>query len=920
MKFRAIPIRYWLPLSVLLAFGGLLGGLSWLHLADFRAHALENAQTRLGVQGRMLQHHLEDEIRVGGLADVQDDFSVLSRIPEVTGAALINAEGMILAGSRIEWRGAPATRLPRFDPADFQRARQTNQSAWHRQDGDRSLTYYLPVGLHSNTQLRPQVGILFVSYDNSHILRQAQWHAFQRFLWILGAGLVILATLILLLRRRLLKPLAGLGEALHHFGQGSYHIRLEEPADQDLALLARHFNDMAGHQQHLLAALSQSQRNLAATLDSIGDAVIVTDAEGRITRMNGVAESLTGWSLEEARGQAIEKVMLLVDNVRRDTVPMPVRQALSLGEVVQLANHTKLLRRDGSEIHIADSAAPIREADGRITGVVMVCRDVNREYALREALREQEAIYRLMAEQTASFDYWLEPGGGYRYLAPACERITGYSVEDFRRTPDFLESITHPDDREMVRRHGLDVSHPGLPQHAMEFRILHRSGEVRWLHHLCQDIFGEDGAWLGRRAANLDITARKAAEEALARQASDLQSLVDERTEQLQRSNAALAQASRSKDEFLAAMSHELRTPLTAILGLTELLRDAGTGPLTPKQHRHVRQIEDSGRHLLELINDILDLAKIEAGQFALQAEVVSVPKVVEASLAMVREAARAKDLRLSLAEDGRVARLRGDSRRIRQALVNLLSNAVKFTPAGGQVGLEVLGDDEHHMARFTVWDTGIGISSANQARLFHPFTQVDSRLSREYTGTGLGLVLVKHMAELHQGRVEVDSEPDRGSRFTLVLPWNPDETLDASRPGVTAGVPTLQATGRRVLLVDDNEVNREMAREVLEINGHVVTTAGNGEEALALLAGAPLPDVVLLDIQMPVMDGPSTLAHLRGDPHTAHLPVVALTALAMSGDRDRLLEQGFDAYLAKPYQFDALERAVRDTTRRGMA
>lgn len=919
MSLPSIPLRFWLPGSVLLAFGLLLGGLSWLQLSEFRTHILRDAETQVSIQGHTLQHHLEKEIRRSSLDEIQDEFTLIASIPEVSACAIVDPQGNILAGNRLEWRHGAASLLPGFNAADSRRVQATNRAFRRWVDEAHTLTYYLPISLPSQGQLRPGVGVLFISYDNSERLAQAWNHALQRFFLILGGGLCILVGLIWTMRHRLLSPLRRLAQAQNAFGEGQLQVRVDLPRDPDLAHLARSFNAMAEHQQQLLAELSRSQENLSATLDSIGDGVIVTDHLGRITRMNGVAEAITAWTLEEARGRNIEDVMMLVDNQRERQVVMPVRQVLQTGQVVYLANHTKLIRRDGQEVHIADSAAPIRSPDGQIGGVVMVCRDVNQEYALREALREQEMIYRLMAEQSVSFDYWLDPGGRFRYIAPSCERITGYTVAQFMGTPNFLEGITHPDDRHLLRRHTENVRNPGTTPHSMEFRIIDRGGQVRWLHHLCQDMYAEDGTWLGRRASNMDITERKDAQDGLALQASELQELVDERTRQLQGANAALTQASRAKDEFLAAMSHELRTPLTAILGMTELLRESAQGPLNPKQLRHVRQIEESGRHLLELINDILDVAKIEAGQLGLQAGEVKVAKVVEASLAMVREAARAKNLRLSLAEDGRVARLQGDPRRIKQALVNLLSNAVKFTPEGGQIGLEIMGNDHDKLARFTVWDTGIGISPEDQARLFHPFTQVDASLGREYTGTGLGLVLVKSMIELHKGRIEVQSEPGKGSRFSFTLPWDPDAVRDA--PAEVASLPSpAPAPGaqgeqsRRILLVDDNEVNREMAREFLEIGGHTVRTADDGQQALEMLQSDPLPDLVLLDIQMPVLDGPSTLARMRQDPRTARLPVVALTALAMSGDRDRLLAQGFNAYLAKPYQIDTLLQVVRDT------
>ena len=919
--FPTLHLRHWLPLSILAVMVLLLAGLSWLNMTDYQNRALASTEERLLLQGRVMQHHIEEELRASTLDDIQDEFALLAMVPGVQASALLADSGEVMTGSRLEWRNVRAQLLPNFDEATFKRVQASNQasSVW---SGDMSyLALYMPIALSSPSSLRPATGVLFISYDNRAEMRITRQQVGHRLLLFLLASALCVIPLMVLINRRLLRPLRSLSGALRAFGKGEHHVRLPMAADRELGSLTRAFNDMAIAQQELLEEVTMARRNLAATLDSIGDAVLTTDDNGCITRMNTVAEELTGWPLAEAAGRPVEDVLVLRNSKTREFVPMPVRHVLATGEVMLLANHTLLIRRDESECHIADSAAPIRDSQGKTIGVVMVCRNVDEEYALKEALREREAIYRLMTEQTSSFDYWLAPQGHFRYLSPSCQDVTGYGVREFGKTIDFLVGITHPEDQEMVHRHSDDVSQPGHPHCAVEFRIVTRNGQVRWLHHVCQDVFGEDGTWQGRRASNLDITDRKIAESELNLHARDLERLVAERTEALQRSNQALMEASRTKDLFLATVSHELRTPLTAILGTSELLREQHNNSLTPRQLRQIRQIEDSGRHLLDVINDILDVAKIEAGTLTLKLGEVDVPKLLDTSLAMVRESARIKDIRLSMAADGRVEHIHGDARRLKQALVNLLTNAVKFTPPGGQMGLDVFGDDEANEVRFTVWDTGIGMSPEEQARLFQPFSQVDSRLDRIYEGAGLGLVLVKHMADLHHGRLEVNSSPKEGSHFSLILPWAFHENHEEeSNQDNAAAAPSLRKEaqpGKRILLVDDNEVNREMAREYLTICGHEVVVAADGQEALDILRESPLPDLMLLDIQMPVMDGPTTLAHLRGDQRTAGLPVVALTALAMVGDRERLLEQGFDAYLAKPYQFDALERIVQDTIRR---
>ena len=418
-----------------------------------------------------------------------------------------------------------------------------------------------------------------------------------------------------------------------------------------------------------------------------------------------------------------------------------------------------------------------------------------------------------------------------------------------------------------------------------------------------------------------DITLRRRIEDELREERTLLAQRVEARTVEVRRANVQLERAAQMKDEFLASMSHELRTPLNAILGLSEAMQSEIYGELDERMLRPLQLVRDSGHHLLDLINDILDVSKIAAGQLQLQKAKVVVSQVCESSLSMVRQTAAAKDIIIRFEPDPNVKVLHADDRRLKQILVNLLSNAVKFTPSGGAVGLKVRGDRHNNRVYFTVVDTGIGIAREDFGRLFDPFVQVDSSLSRKFNGSGLGLALVRRLSELHGGTVSLESKVGYGSRFVVMLPWemeNADEADDyledltpPVRRSKPADHPTLILEGRRpqVLLAEDNEVNVETVMDYLEYRGFDVTVARDGIEAIELSSREP--DIILMDIQMPRMDGLEATRRIRVDPRTADIPIIALTGLAMTGDRERCLSAGADDYISKPFQLEKLIKVM---------
>ncbi|HEX3139208.1 MAG TPA: PAS domain S-box protein, partial [Rhizobacter sp.] len=809
-----------------------------------------------------------------------------AELPPQALARIVDANGSVIASSSDpdQWIGRSVAHIPWFQQLVPGQAR-TGQSPDH--EGAQRIFGVAPV---AGTRWHATVGI---PVDQVYgVVRQRARLSVA--LTVLAVALA--AGLAYGLGRRTARPVEAMAAAARQAMASPNPGALGElplaGAPRELLTLADDFRGMLQARATAEQALRDSEEHLATTLHSIGDAVVATDAGGRVTRHNAAAERLTGWPAAEAEGRPLGEVFVIVHEETGEPVPDPVARVLAGGEVVGLANHTALLSRDGRRYQIADSAAPIRDAQGHISGVVLVFSDVSEPYRVQRALQAREerlrdtgtlarvagweleiatlkatgsdemrhllelpsdvrftfdegwsfcppqvrprmqAMVREAIEHGTPWDtempmltatgrtLWVRSRGRVAWRHGKPERVLG-AIQDITDLHDSQEKMREhesllkiaselmhmgawvvtlrdnklvwsdevaaihglpagfsppldqarlryaPEYQDMVRQAFTACASQGTP-YDLELQIITASGQRKWVRARAEAVRNRQGAIARVHGALLDITEVHQARQELERHRQDLETLVDERTADLVAARNAAEAASRAKSAFLANMSHEIRTPMNAIIGLTHLLQQDTPDPHVQAQ---LAKVSAAAHHLLGVINDILDLSKIEANRLELEDREFNPMQVIANAQGMLRERAQAKQLTLHTETAPDLPeRLRGDPLRLEQILLNFLSNAIKFSEHG-EICLRarvasVAGDVV--MLHMEVQDHGIGINAEQQARLFQPFSQADDSTSRRYGGTGLGLVIAKRLAGLMGGTVGVLSEPGKGSTFWM--------------------------------------------------------------------------------------------------------------------------------------------------------
>jgi PAS domain S-box-containing protein len=644
--------------------------------------------------------------------------------------------------------------------------------------------------------------------------------------------------------------------------------------------------------------LAEQQTNLLLlTLGSIGDGVVTTNAQGRVSYMNPVAAAFAGWDAAEAIGKPLPSVLRIVDATTREPVANPVDVAMREGCASAPADPTLLIARDGRERQVEMNVAPIKlkeaahEAAPKAAygaapkaisiGAVLVFRDVTDRQRAEESVRKNEERLRLAQSIARIGMFELDLPSGTVHASAALAAMYGQEPVEREASSAEWHALVHPEDRDEVARKTIESLVTGSFEH--EFRVVWPDGSVHWMAGRASPLPDERGNVTRMLGINIDITEQKNAEE-------------------------ALKEADRNKDQFLATLAHELRNPLAPVRNALDIMKVAAGRPDAAEFIENARgMMERQVAHLVRLIDDLLDVSRITRNRLDLRKERIELVTVIEQAIETSRPLFDEAGQKLGVHVPAEPIFLDGDAVRLAQVFGNLLTNASKYTERGGRIDLDARCENGAVIVR--VRDTGVGIPPDKLPRVFDMFTQIDRSLSRSQGGLGIGLALVKTLVELHGGTVSASSGGlGRGSEFSVRLPLAVGEKIAKEEP-MDEGT---MKSARRILVVDDNEDAAMTLAMLLQLKGSDTRMAHDGVDAVEQAASFR-PDVILLDIGLPKMDGYDACRAIREQPWGTGIKMIALTGWGQEEDRRKSLEAGFDMHLVKPVAPSALMKMLAD-------
>ena len=767
-----------------------------------------------------------------------------------------------------------------------------------------------------------QLGVIHTVYTTANIEQEIVSSRNDILMFSL-AILLTLAIVIYYVAKGISRPIDRLTRAAQAMADGDLYQSIDGSRVQELGILANSFSRMRDAIQEKMTSLVENniqlkqeieQRQnaelerdrLNSIIEATSDLVSMSDPHDHILYLNKAGRKLLGMDIATNLDAVVSQIHpeWAMARILNEGLPTAIREGTWSGE-------TAVLGKDGAEIPVSQVIISHKDEQGNVVYMSTIMRDITASRIADEKMRVSDERLRqaIDVSRIGIFDH--DQVNETIYWSPEARNIYGWGNDEEVGLQAFLQSL-HPADRERIGREIGKAHDPaGTGIFIVEHRIIRRDGVTRWINTHSRTFFegtGNDRHPVRTIGATVDVTERRNAEEALRQLNEELEMRVEERTAQLAASRDDAERANHAKSEFLSRMSHELRTPLNAILGFGQLL--AMEKSLPTEQADNVKEILHAGQHLLDLINEVLDLARIESGKFTISKEPLPLAPMVADCIALIRPLAEANHITITEAGSGCVDFVQADRTRLKQVLINLLSNAIKYNRTKGSIGIVCMPQGEWLQIRIS--DTGQGLSPAQQARLFTPF----ERLNADQTGiegTGIGLALCKRLVEIMGGEIGIESTPGTGSTFWIRLPVAtgnldlPDTAATGSYPRFTPDVQR-QST---VLCIEDNPANMRLVERVLaqRQNIHLITatTPHSGLD----LATQYLPDLILLDINLPDMDGYAVMQCLRESDKTRHIPVIAVSANAMPKDLARGEAAGFREYLTKPLEVNKLLKVV---------